>query len=291
MKQTGPIDSRPRDTLYDHADAVLANPAFDGALRAFCIGLADLHADPAFTNAGLAKTLRWAVAALLVHLDDIAPASVRAATLSRLCATGGLGTRNTVAAALAVFRKAGLVTEAPSAGDRRIHVFRPTAQLNAMIVNSFAVRLRSVAMVHALPLPPDGWAAEPGVFHRFLTGLVTAYVQDGFRPYGDCPEARSMVEHQSGYAFLLTLMAGALRYGDRVTVHVSLADTAARFAVSREHVGKLIGIGVSEGWLTQTGAAGRLMIAAPAHDRLRRWIATEIAWTAQLAGAWVAGEK
>ena len=85
-------------------------------------------------------------------------------------------------------------------------------------------------------------------------------------------------------AATLAMLATVLRYGDHVTVKISMADIALRFAVSRAHVSKLIGIGIAAGWLAQSNRPGLLTIAAETHDRLRRWIATEIAWTAQLAG-------
>lgn len=288
MKQTrhSPSAIRPpfpfRDALDTRVGAVMAHPDFDAAIAQFCGAMATLYAGNAHLRVGMAKTVRWSVAALILHFDAVAPGSVTATALARLCKGGGLGGGDSVAGALDVFKRSAMVRLV--SGPGRSHVIYPTDAMSALMIDGLAARLSAVELVIALPAPAACWAAAPGVVSRWLGGVVSAYADHDFRLYDDFPQVRSMMDRHCGYLVLLALLGDATVRDGRAYAALNPIHVATKYAVSRTHVSKLIAAAVEQGWLTREGGVDVMSMSAETYDELRRWVATELAWIALLTG-------
>lgn len=274
-----------RATLKSEAVALTGLPAFDQAALAFCRGMTGFHAGRWVLNVGLSDTVRFVVAALVIHLDAAWPGGATTARVARLCHAGGLAGPKAAKGALAVFRAAGLVRDRPDGSDRRARRLAPTPALLGLMCENLTMRLRAQEALTPLPAPAAAWAATDGVLAAFLGRNIEAYAGMDFRLYDGFPEVRAFMDRQCGYLILLELMAAQLAATCGGPPRPSLSALAQKFDVSRAHVRLLLADGVARGWLRARGHGGDVALEPETFARLRVWIALEFTWTWRLVGS------
>jgi hypothetical protein len=282
MEQTDHFVPPSREVLDAEAEAFLAHPCFDKALIAFCDGMTNYHQQVRASHIGMPDTARWAVAVLILHLSSVAPKMATTATLIRICQAGGLCGPAAVKGAIGLLRGAEFIANGLPADDLRSRQLVPTARLIAMMQRGLAYRLNALSHVAPLPMPPAQWARAPGILSRFIGRNVEAYARSRFKLYDGFPEVAAFMDRSCGYLILLELLARVRTDDGTIRSQISPSDAAVRFGISRAHVRKLLAIGVSQGWLSTTGAGGQVHIMQTAHAKLRHWVALEFAWTRRL---------
>lgn len=276
-------DSTPsaQELLRDiDADAarLMASPGFPRAVAAFCDGFTGMQSRMRGTKVGPVDTQLWSIGACILALDARSPRGAHTAEVVRLAGLGGIGGKAAVRNTIATLRSMGLLVVEPLPEDHRQLRLRPTEVMFVVLRAGLTVRLSALHHVRPLPEPPGEWAARRDVQLRYILGNVDAYVQSRFLLMDGFHEVRQMLDRRSGYPVMLELIAHAKDDGEVVRSHVSPTRCAERFNVSRTQVRKLLLAAQARGWLVIEGNSGHVQLVRESHERLRMWIARELAW-------------
>jgi hypothetical protein len=275
-----PID---RVRLLDEAQALAAHPAFDEAMRAFSRGLPSFYAAETRRRTGIADTITWPVAVLVLHFDAAEPAGLHASRLVALCCAGGLSGRTATFNAISSLRHSGMIAVDRDRGPGLPQRLRPTSKLLVRMQDELAVRLESMERVVSWPAPAAEWARSPGVLGAFLGRNIAAYREAKFLLYHGFPEVRMFMDRRHGYVVLLETLGRSQAIDGGAHAVLPPSEVAAKYAVSRAHVRKLFAAAAGQKWLSYE-RGGRIVFSAETYTRLRLWIAHEFAWTRWLLG-------
>src|SRR4051794_28797863 len=91
------------------AERYVRQPQFDKAMIAFCRGLADFHSIALTRRAGVVDTVTWAVALLVLYLNEHAPESANQSRLVAICAEGQLAGATAVRNAISLLRQGSMI--------------------------------------------------------------------------------------------------------------------------------------------------------------------------------------
>lgn len=262
------------------AEVLLANTGFSEALIRFCEGLPSLYAGDWAASRAIVETRRWAVALFITYQQGLPGAEPPTrALLDRVLVRSGLTGRHGLRGALAVLIGRGFVVE-QAHSDRRARLLSPTPKLTDLYAASLALRLRALGVVRPLPDEPERMATVPGAAHAMLAATAEPFMATGFQLHQDYPEVKPFTERLLGYFVLHALLAQAERNATGDPIRASPVLLARELSVSRSHVEKVLAGAVAARVLVPV-ARGAWRFTPEAHDRLRRWIATELAWTAR----------
>lgn len=280
MKQRDTNSPPDRTALEQEASALRAHPGFDRAVRAFCQGMIETHAGRRLANIGLAHTLGWATAVLVVYLDHVSPQGTTTSQLVQLCTTGGLAGPKAVRGAIRTLLSFELIAEEDHPTDRRARRLRPRPLLLDIQADNVAARLAALEIVQPLPAPANDWGRRRHVMLAFYGGNVEAFARHQFRLYDGFPEIQAFMDRASGYLLLLELLQNCgPAAGAGIPSAVQPAVLAPRMDVSRTHLNKLLAAARDEGWLAVRPRSGEVLLDPDFHARLQHWIALELVWT------------
>jgi hypothetical protein len=269
--------------LSREAEGYVVHPDFDGAMLAFCRGLAHFHSVDLKRSAGVVDTVTWAVTLLVLYLDAHAPQSANASQLVAICAEGKLAGATAVRNAIALLQRGGMVVgdEPPVVG--RARRLRPTPALVETMQENLAIRFSAMEPVIAWPKPAIEWARTEGVLTAFVRGNVEAYRRERHILFEHFPEVRTFMDRHCGYHILMEALSRLEISTHGASGAISLSEVADKFQVSRTHVRKLFTAAADRDWF-EFEPGGQLTIGRDSLARYRLWFGHEFAWMRRLVG-------
>lgn len=266
------------------AEQHVHHPAFDGAMLAFCRGLADFHSVALSRRAGVVDTVTWAVALLVLYLDEHSPEAANASRLVAICAEGPLAGATAVRNAIELLHQGGMVVRDKPLASGLAHRLRPTQALIETMQENLRIRFTAIEPVIGWPRPAAEWARTRGVLSRFVRGNVEAYRRERHILFEPFPEIRTFMDRRCGYHILMDILS-QLKIGPLgASGMISVSDVSEKFEVSRAHVRKLLGAATALNWLNYE-PGGRIEIGAQPLSRYRLWFGHEFTWVRRVAGA------
>jgi hypothetical protein len=276
-------DAFPDTDVAAEAARLVEHPNLDKAVLAYCRGLADFHSAAVTRRAGVVDTATWAVALIVLYLDEHVPDGANANRLIAICGEGPLAGPTAVRNAIALLQQGGmLVREKPLAAGLA-HRLRPAPALIATMQRNLTIRFTAIAPVIAWPRPPAEWARTPGVLSRYVEGNVVAYRRERHILFAPFPEIRTFIDRHCGYHIFMEILGRLEISALGASGTISISDVGDKFLVSRAHVRKLLKAAAERNWLTYE-AGGRVTIGAPSLARYRLWFATEFTWIRRVGG-------
>ena len=265
------------------AEHLVDHPTFDNAMLTYCRGLADFHSVALTRRAGVVDTATWAVALLVLYLDEHAPEGANANRLIAICAEGPLAGATAVRNAIALLRQGGMIVrdEANTAGlPHRLH---PAPALIKTMQENLAVRFSAIEPLIAWPKPAAEWARTERVLSRYVEGNVEAYRRERHILFKDFPEIRSFIDRHCGYHIFMEILSRLTISTFGASGTISVSEVSEKFEVSRAHVRKLLTAAAEQNWLSYE-LGGRVTIGAQSLARYRLWFAHEFTWMRRVAG-------
>ena len=253
-------------------------------MLAFCHGLADFHSVAISRRAGVVDTVTWAVALLVLYLDEHAPEDANARRLMAICAEGPLAGATAVRNAIALLRQGGMIVrDEPSTPGlaQRLH---PAPALIKTMQDNLSVRFAAIEPVIGWPKPADEWARTDGVLSRYVEGNVEPYRREHYILFASFPEIRIFIDRHCGYHIFMEILRRLDVSTSEASGTISVSEVSEKFAVSRAHVRKLLKAATDRNWLTYE-PGGRVIIGSKSLARYRLWFGTEFAWMRRVAGA------
>ncbi len=276
--------------VSDEAGRYVEHPDFDRAMLAFCRGLADFHSVALSRKAGVVDTVTWAVALLVLYLDEHAPESANASRLVAICAEGKLAGATAVRNAIALLHQGGMITRDEPSASGQAHRLHPASALIATMQDNLLIRFSAIEPVVAWPKPAAEWARTDGVLSSFVRGNVEAYRRDHHILFEPFPEVRAFMDRHCGYHVLMEIF-GCLEISARgASGQFSVSDVSDKFAVSRAHIRKLLTAAAERDWISYE-PGGRVTISAQSLARYRLWFGHEFTWIRRVAGGMERGRS
>ncbi|GGI32882.1 hypothetical protein GCM10010987_71620 [Bradyrhizobium guangdongense] len=270
--------------ISGEAERRVEHPNFDKAMLAFCRGLADFHSVALTRRAGIVDTVTWAVALLVLYLDEHAPESAHARRLVAICAEGQLAGATAVRNAIALLRQGGMLVSDEPVTPGPAHRLRPTAALIETMQDNLSIRFSALEPVIAWPKAPAEWARTPGVLSGFVRGNVEAYRREHHILFEPLPEVRIFMDRHCGYHIFMEILSHLEITRLGASGVVSLSDVSDKFAVSRAHIRKLLRAAADRNWLRYE-LGGQVTIGAQSLARYRLWFGHEFTWIYRVAGS------
>lgn len=270
--------------LAGEAERHVRHPEFDPAMLAFCRGLADFHSVAISRRSGVVDTVTWAVALLVLYLDELAPQDANTRRLMAICAEGPLAGATAVRNAIALLQQGGMIIRDEPASPGLAQRLRPAPALIQTMQDNLSVRFAAIEPVIAWPKPAAEWARTPGVLSRYVQGNVEPYRRERLILFEPFPEIRTFIDRHCGYHIFMEAFGRLDVSAREASGTVSVSEISEKFAVSRAHVRKLFKAAMERGWLTYD-PGGRVTIGAESLARYRLWFATEFTWMRRVAGA------
>jgi hypothetical protein len=269
--------------VIGEAEQYVAHPDFDKAMLAFCRGLADFHSVALTRRAGVVDTVTWAVALLILYLDEHAPDSANASRLVAICAEGPLAGATAVRNAITLLHQGGMVVRDEPLSAGRAHRLRPTPALIETMQDNLLIRFSAIEPVIAWPKPAAEWARTAGVLSSFVRGNVEAYRRYRHILFEPFPEVRTFIDRHCGYHILMEIFSHLEISTRGASATVSLSGVSDKFAVSRAHVRKLLTAAAERNWLSYE-LGGQVTIGPQSLARYRLWFGHEFTWMRRVAG-------
>ena len=285
---TNSIASSLRHEVESNAFQILAHPKFDAALYRFTTDIPAAFSGRLVANRAIGETARFAMVAMIVHLDHVGKLDSRGATAARLIellAMRRLASATRAKAMIAYMVAQGLLHALPVPGDARATRLVPTNMLLTQMRTWLAAHFGAAATIHDFGVSPAVLAADPGMLTHYLVGNVEAY-RSGFILSDGFVVVQTLMAHAAGYRLLMRLVRDARTEGDGIITAAPPAEIAQRVGVTPAHVRKLFRLCADAGWLTPLGRGGKVRLSPGFHEEGRRWVATEIAWDIRLASTY-----
>jgi hypothetical protein len=265
------------------AEQYVAHPDFDKAMLSFCRGLTAFHSVAGARRAGIVDTVTWAVALLVLYLDEHAPKSANANQLVAICAEGPLAGATAVRNAIALLRQGGMIVRDEPLAAGLAHRLRPASALIETMQDNLFIRFAALEPIIAWPRPAAEWARTDGVLSKFVRGNVEAYRRNRHILFEDFPEVRIFMDRHCGYHILMEIFGCLEISALGASGTVSLSDISDKFAVSRAHVRKLLIAASDQNWLRYE-PGGQVTIDPHSLARYRLWFGNEFTWIRRVAG-------
>ncbi len=265
------------------AERHIAHPDFDKAMLGFCRGLADFHSVAATRRSGVVDTVTWAVALLVLYLDEHTPEGANTNRLIAICAEGPLAGAVAVRNAIALLQQGGLIVRDKPLAPGLAHRLRPAPALIETMQNNLLIRFSALEPVIPWPKPAAEWARTDGVLSNFVRGNVEAYRRNRHILFEPFPEIRTFMTRHHGYHILMDILSRLHISTSGASGTVSISDVSDKFAVSRAHVRKLLTAATDRDWLSYE-PGGRISIGNDSLARYRLWFGHEFTWIRRVAG-------
>lgn len=265
------------------AEEYVSHPDFDKAMHSFCRGLADFHSVAVARRAGIVDTVTWAVALLVLYLDEHAPEKANSNQIVAICAEGPLAGATAVRNAIALLRQGGMIDRDEPRAAGLAHRLRPSSALIHTMQDNLFIRFAALEPIIAWPSPAAEWARMNGVLSNFVRGNVEAYRFDRHILFEAFPEVRIFMDRHCGYHILMEIFSCLEISALGASGTISLSDISDKFAVSRAHVRKLLIAATDQNWLSYE-AGGQVTIDPHNLARYRTWFGHEFAWIRRVAG-------
>lgn len=276
-----------RGRLAAAALAVTRHENFAPALALFCRNVVAAFEAAPVANQLMGQAGRFAMLAVIIALDAEYRAGRDAvgATVTRLAQLLGrrrLASPGRVHAMAAFLRQARMIEAAGRGADHRHRRLRPTALMIDQAARWVESSLSPCRMVDEIPAPVHDLVARPDFVAQFFVHMVAPFVREGFILYDDFPEVERLMQRTGGYVLMIDMLRTAVRTpGGAFVADIPPEAVAARMSISRAQVRSLLALAESEGWLTRGRRVAELDAGFAA--TLQRWVATELAWGADLA--------
>lgn len=256
------------------ASALLANPAFDRAMLAYCRRMVEPSAFRWPSNKIFAQKMRYITCYMLIGLAARFEDGTGPAPTMTLLQTMVPGSSRQVSDLIAGLRAGGYVVAHQNARDRREIRLVPTPLLVLEIARSPLAFLASQALLEHHTLF-EALSADTARLSRLIARSTEAFQSKDvlFAPFETVVE---FTGRDSGYLMLCAVMGAHLarKAGEAWDLALTYDALSQRFQVSRQHVGNVLALATKRGLLTLQG--GRI---GDVDDRLL----TEFAW-------WAAGQ-
>jgi hypothetical protein len=262
----------------------VAHPDFDKAMLAYCRGLADFHSVALSRRAGVVDTATWAVALLVIYLDEHVSDGANANRLVAICAEGPLAGATAVRNAIALLRQGGMIVRDKPSAAGLAHRLRPAPALIKTMQDNLSIRFSAIEPVIAWPRPAAEWARTDGVLSRYVQGNVEAYLRERHILFEAFPEIRTFIDRHCGYHIFMEVLGRLTVSTLEATGTISVSEVSDKFEVSRAHVRKLLTAAADRNWQSYE-PGGRITIGAPSLARYRLWFGHEFTWMRRVAGA------
>ncbi len=275
-----------RQRLDQAARRVGEHPRFEAALEMFCAGVVDSFEGDRLANRLMGQAGRFAILALLIALgggrDGAGVTVTRLAELLGKRKPASPGRTHALAGAL---RAAGAIESAVQSSDNRERPVRATALMLAQAARWVERSLAPAELVTPLPARAADLARRPGFVERYFVHMVTPYIAEGFILYDGFPEVERIMQRAGGYVLMIEMLRTATwGAGGMLSAHIPSGTVAARLTISRAQVRSVLRMAEARGWLALRARGNRIVELDPAFAaRLRHWVATELAWGADLA--------
>ena len=193
--------------------------------------------------------------ALYLHYsrDPAVPSSgLSANRLIALCVEQKVCSKGRALAAMGLMRNAGHLVPATCQVDHRLRLLVPTEKLINAGREYWVAIFRGIAVV----IPGRSDAIEALRCEHILAAFLRVfgdYYCAGVRMLKPGGGLTPLAQHHAAFAILLSLLADSERDGS-ATVHISMAELARRFGVSRPQVARVLDEAAEAGFVERSGA-------------------------------------
>ncbi len=275
-----------RRGLAAAAADVEGRPRFDEALAAFCSGVVAGFEGDHLTNRLMGQAGRFAMFAFLIARGGAPKGEgVTVGELTALLARRRLASPGRTHAMAGYLRDVGAIIPSEGRADGRERPLKPTPLMLAQAARWIENSLGPAALVTDLPAPAPELVRRPGFVAAYFAEMLAPYDAEGFILYDGFPEVEALMLRTGGYVLMIETLRTTRRTEDgRVVAELPSDALAERLVISRGQVRRMLELAGRSGWLARAPQGGRQVELAPFFAaRLRLWVATELAWGADLA--------
>lgn len=264
------------DLLLAEGAALRALPAFSDAVREYTRGVAKLREAPWLLNKLISHEVRFRVIGYLLYLDADRALFEDGATYGRLlelCTRHKEVSPRILKTMLPLLRLTGFVEVRRDEKDNRVKFYRPTARMFGFVRQWLDYAVNALDILQPQMKRAQMLRDDPGFMERFLVQGGRNHLDDG--PVAErMPEFVAFFGNREGAASVILVVIQA--EFDRTPVP-SRAAIARRFGLSKTQITKVVGEGVTLGFLT-VDVAGAPSSTDALRDAYGRWISIELAF-------------